>query len=461
VPERPNILLVQSDQHRYDCVGANGHPLLETPAMDRLASEGVSVPNAYTTIPLCVPARNSLLSGQWPTSHQCIANFDTEAPRPMRQDAPLFSEQLRDAGYRTGYVGRWHVDAERSPREYGFDDYVPEEEYADWRERQGIPDRPRENGWFGEPDPHIDPGESRVAWAADRAIELLGEYAQREDPFFLRWDTSEPHLPNVVPEPYASRYDPDDIEPWDSFDDDLADKPYVQRQQLRTWEVADWEWADWAPTVGRYLGEISLLDAQLGRLLEGLDEYGLAENTLVVYTADHGDMCGGHGMMDKHYVMYEDVTHVPLLVRWPAEMAADPNTDGFVSHSVDLAATFCDAAGAQRPPSFQGDSLVPMLRGESGGREDVFVQYHGNQLGLFTQRMVRDDRYKYVWNATARDEFYDLETDPTECDNRARDASLDAERHRLQERMIDWMESIDDPILNQWTRHQLADHATM
>ena len=109
----PNILLIHSDQHRFDCVGANGHPLLKTPHLDRLAAGGVNFTHAFCPIPLCVPARNSLLNGQWPARHLCIANYDTEAPRPAR-DLPTFSRALRDAGYFTGYVGKWHVDQHRA-----------------------------------------------------------------------------------------------------------------------------------------------------------------------------------------------------------------------------------------------------------------------------------------------------------------------------------------------------------
>ncbi len=125
------------------------------------------------------------------------------------------------------------------------------------------------------------------------------------------WSPSEPHLPNVIPEPYASLYPPAQVPPWPSFSDPLAGKPYIQRQQRVNWGVEGWTWDQWAPTVARYLGEITLLDAQVGRLLAQLDALGLADDTVVIYTSDHGDLCGGHGMVDKHYVMYDDVMRVP------------------------------------------------------------------------------------------------------------------------------------------------------
>lgn len=458
---RPNVLLIHSDQHRYDCLGGHGHDQLETPNLDSLAADGMDFEHAFTTIPLCTPARTSLLTGQWAHNHRCIANSDTEAPRGMRDGVPTYSEALSRAGYDLGYVGKWHVDGERSPLAFGFDDYVPRSQYAAWRRARGLPDRPRENDWFGEVDPGIEPRESELGWGADRIIEQLERYAASDGPFFVRWDPFEPHLPNVVPEPYASMYDPADLDPWPGFDDDLAGKPYIQAQQRRTWEVDGWEWSDWAPMVSRYLGEITLMDHQIGRVLDALDRLGLADDTLVVYTTDHGDMCGGHGMIDKHYVMYEDVVHVPLIVRWPGETSAGTVSDAFVSQSIDLASTFLDVAGVDESSTFQGESLVPALRGGDTGREDIYATYHGNQFGLYTQRMVRNTRYKYVWNATAPDELYDLQDDPGELENLARRDDHAAELDRLRDRLVDWMERVDDPVLNMWTRPMLAENRTV
>ncbi len=456
--EKTNILLIHSDQHRFDCVGVNKHPLLETPNLDRLACEGMNFTHAFTPIPLCVPARNCLLHGQWPGRHQAIANWDTEAPRPPGEGLPCFSKPLHDHGYYLGYVGKWHVHPVKNPRDYGFDVYVPEDAYEDWRVGQGVPPRPQVNEFFGEVDPCITPEQSRLAWGADHAMEMIRQATERTQPFFIRWDPSEPHLPNVVPEPYASMYPPEQVPPWPSYPDDFRHKPYIQAQQLRTWKIDQWSWRQWAPIVARYLGEISLLDAQLGRILACLDERGLADNTLVVYTTDHGDMCGGHGMIDKHFVMYDDVVHVPFLARWPARIRPETVCDAFVSSSIDLASTFCDVAGVPIPETFQGQSLMPLMAGQSGnGRQDIFSSYHGNQFGLFSQRMIRNRRWKYVWNAVAEDELYDLECDPGELCNRALTPECAGELARLRHRLLEWMSETSDPLLNYWIRTQLLE----
>ena len=450
-----NFLLIHSDQHRFDCLGVNGHAFLQTPHLDKLAAEGVNFTRAFCPVPVCTPARNSLLFGQWPTQHLAIANGDTEAPRPAREGLTSWSELLAGAGYQMGYVGKWGLDPRNGPTAYGFQDYVPEQDYAAWRAGQGLVPPPQAQGFFGETDQNIDAGQTRLAWGASRASDLLTRYAEADQPFFLRWDPSEPHLPNVVPQPYASLYPPAQIPPWPGYPDPLRGKPYAQAQQRRTWAVDGWTWEDWAPLVGRYLGEITLLDAQIGRLLSHLDALGLAENTVVIYTTDHGDMCGSHGMIDKHMVMYDDVVHVPLIVHRPGQ-AAPATCDAFVSGALDLAPTFCDLAGVPTPETFVGQSLLPLLDGAKGSDRDcIFSMYHGSQFGLYSQRMVRDTRWKYIWNATAEDELYDLAHDPGEIINLAAAPECRDELRRLRCRLVEWMEALRDPLCNIWLKPQL------
>jgi arylsulfatase A-like enzyme len=455
---QPNILLIQSDQHRFDCMGVNGHPMLQTPHLDQLAAEGMNFTHAFCPIPMCVSTRNSLMYGQWPTGHLAITNWNTETPRPAKDGLPTFSQSLRECGYTLGYVGKWHIHPHKNALDYGFHVYVPIKQYTSWRVNQGLPPRPRAQGWLGEIDPHITPEESKLAWSANLVIRLLEQAAQTNNPFFIRWDPDEPHLPNIVPEPYFSMYPPENLPSWPNFPDSLSGKPYIQQQQRRTWQIENWTWDDWAPVVSRYLGEISLLDAQIGRVLAALAALGLAGKTLVVYTTDHGDLCGGHGMIDKHFIMYDEVVRVPLIIRWPGVIAAGSQNDAFIINALDLAATFCDVAGAPIPATFSGQSLVPLVKGEKAmRRQDVYAMYHGCQFGLFTQRMVRDYHWKYVWNATAEDELYHLSSDPAELHNLATDLAAQPELTRLRHRLVAWMEETRDLILNPWIKTQLLE----
>lgn len=463
--EKPNILLLHSDQHRYDCIGATGHPQLRTPHLDRLIIEGVHFTHAFTPSPICSPARTSLMTGQWPTQHQNINLVgESEAPRATPSDVPTFSRILRDTGYYLGYVGKWHVDDDRvrdpTHKTFGFHDYIPEHEYHAWRRKQGIPAQPFDlsdglSTLYGTVDTHIAPDQSKIHWLADQTIHMIHRAARENSPFFIRLDPSEPHLPNVVPEPYASMYPATSIKPWPSFPDPLEDKPWIQRQQLRTWGVEDWEWEQWSPIVARYLGEISLMDSEFGRILAVLDQLRLTDNTLVIYTTDHGDMCGGHGMMDKHFVMYDDVTHVPLILRWPARLPAGQMYEGFVSNELDLAATFVDAADEEAPATFSGLSLLDFVSGKQEPRSDILATYHGCQMGLYSQRMIRDRKWKLIWNATERDELYDLAHDQGEIVNKIDDPTCGVERARLSYRLIEWMTATNDPLLNLLTEPQL------
>ncbi len=454
-----NILLIHADQHRYDALGVNGHPLVQTPNLDAMAEQGMNLTHAFSPIPVCAPARATLLTGQWPTRHHSICNAGTEVHAPVKEGIATFTECLSARGYTLGFVGKWGVNTRHGPRDFGFDQVCLESEYDLWRRSQGIPDKPKSNAWFGEVDPYITSQQSRLAWGADRVIDMLRERAQSDAPFFLRWDPSEPHLPNVLPEPYASMYDPTQIEPWPSFAETFQGKPYIQRQQLVSWGISDWRWDDWRPIVSRYFGEITLLDAQIGRVLRTLDELGLADDTLVVYTCDHGDMCGGHRMIDKHHVMYDDVVRVPLIARWPSRIKAGSVSDAFVCTAIDLARTFCEVGGADVPHDFQGISLLSVFEGAGNGRESAFSVYYGNQFGLYSQRMLRTRRWKYVWNPTAEDELYDLAQDPAELRNRSGDSDCVHELKKLRECLVSWMVATDDRLLNSWTRRQLLEGA--
>lgn len=454
---KPNIVLIHSDQHRYDCLGCTGNPIIQTPNLDRLADQGALFRHAFTPSPICSPARASLITGLWPTQHGCVNIPNTESYRPVHEHLPDVFGTLKEAGYGIRYVGKFHSETVRPPTSYGVDEFVSQSAYGAWRKKQGLPPQPRNNGWFGETDPTITPEQSRLAWGADQTIRMMRECHADGDPFFVRWDPSEPHLPCVVPEPYASMYPPETIPPWPSFADELEGKPYVQRLQRKRWGVEDWDWQRWAPVVGRYLGEISLLDAQIGRVLDALDELGVADNTLVVYSTDHGDFCGGHGMMDKHFSGYDDILRVPLILRFPETLRGGQTCDHFVSHSIDLATTLCEAAGAPVPETFEGRNLIADLgeRNATPPRKDILCMYQGCQMGLWSTRVVRDSRYKLVFHATAEPEFYDLQEDPGELVNRAEDAALATELKRLAGRLLQWMESIDDPLLNSWTRKQI------
>jgi arylsulfatase A-like enzyme len=305
---------------------------------------------------------------------------------------------------------------------------------------------PPPGGLFGAVDVGVRAEETSIAYQADHALRMLREAAGGGGPFFLRWDPPEPHLPNHVPEEDAGLYPPAKIPPWPSFPDPLVGKPPAQRRTRQRWGTDEWGWEKWQPTVSRYLATIDLLDRQIGRLLAELDRLGLTDNTLVVYTTDHGDMCGGHGMMDKHYCMYDDILRLPLLVRFPGRVASSSTCDALVSHEIDLARTLLSAAGIPVPPSFVGQDLLALSAGALEPRSDVLVQYFGTQQGLYSSRALCTHDWKYVYNPAAFDELYRLPTDPGELTNRVEDPTCAEILLDLRQRLGRQMTAIRDPL---------------
>ena len=446
----PNILLIHADQHRWDCLSLRDPSRVRTPNLDRLAAGGVDFTHAFTPNPICSPARACLQTGAWATTHGCVTIPGAEGFDRADPALPVMTQLIANAGYRVGHVGKFHAEVAGGPTAHGAETFVSYQAYARWREQQGLPPKPREQGLLGEVDPHVGCEQGALHWQGSEVLRLLAHYARTaaaddagRRPFFLRWDPPEPHLPCVIPEEAAGWYPPEGIAPWASFPDPLENKPAVQKRSRIRWGVEGWGWDRWAPVVSRYLAEIELLDRQVGRLLDALETHGLADDTLVVYTADHGDFCGGHGMMDKHYAMYDDIVRVPLIARLPGRLAAGTARDGFVAHEIDLARTFLSAAGVEAPPSFVGQDLLDPAAPD---RTEAFTQYQGTHQGLYSQRMLRDRRWKYVYNPVSTDELYDLADDPAELRNRVDDADAAGTLHRLRERMGERMTEIGDPL---------------
>jgi arylsulfatase A-like enzyme len=344
---------------------------------------------------------------------------------------------------------------------HGVEDYRPVWEYKNWREEQGLADECTTHGLFGDVDAGCPENASSLAWQADQVIEQIGKF--RDGPFFVRWDPPEPHLPCRPTPAFAERFADRAIPPWQSFPDSLKGKPAAQRRQLRIWGLEGWTWEQWLPVVRLYYGIIAEMDHHIGRVLDRLEALGLADDTLVIYSTDHGDYCGGHGQMDKHFNMYDDVTRVPLIIRHPGTRSAGSVCDAFASNSIDIAATILAAAGIDRPESFVGHDLARMAADtEFRPRPHAFAQYFGTESGASSIRMLRDRRFKFVYHPTGDcHEFYDLEADPGELCNRIADPALAVEIRRMQAELWHTMKECGDRLANRWTETELCGRAPM
>lgn len=457
-PENVNILFIQVDQHRYDCTGFSGKGLVKTPNIDKLASEGVIFTNSYSCIPTSCPARQSLISGKWPEQHKGLWNYDITLPvTPF--NGPTWTEKLSEKDIKMGYVGKWHVSDRKSPKDFGFDDYVPEWSYNNWRKKNNLPDYVwQDSRWvMGGYDP-VDKMQSRTHWLAQRVIEMIKKYQSEGKKWHVRFDTSDPHLPCYPVREFLAMYDKEKIQEWPNYRDDLSNKPYIQRQQIYNWELEDSNWEMWQGYLQRYFANITQLDDAVGMVIEALKEMGVYDNTFIVYTTDHGDAAGSHNMVDKHYVMYEEEVHVPLVMKIPG--VSHRIIDRFVNNQLDMAATFCDMY--QLDYKTQGESLLPLIEEKkeaSDWREYAFSNYNGQQFGLFVQRMIRDKRMKYVWNLTDTDELYDLESDPWELNNLVYSKEYKAELVRLRKALYEDLKQRKDPLIWQnAAKRQLIDN---
>jgi len=429
----PNFLLILFDQLRYDVVADPA--MCATPHLDRLRRDGTWFAGHYTPTGACSPARASLVTGLQPHRHG--VTVDVHAPtavvRDLPEGCPTIAELLRGAGYTTGYVGKWHLGQTRGPSARGFDAVGYPEGGLDPARAEALGDRvasmvytrPKTAG--GRPFPLYlrDPAPTSSVpafLARDTALELLGSVGAGERPFFVTVAFAEPHHPTILPPGYAARYDPAGLLPWPSFADSFEGKPRTNQASLDRFGVADFTWADWAPVVARYLATVTMLDECVGSLLASLDALGVADRTVVAVTTDHGDHTGNHRQFNKGPLMYEDVYHVPLLIRAPGAGSGEGREVAALTSHVDILPTVAELAGVGAPVG-SGTSLVPWLRGdEPPWRSSLLCEFHGDDFGLYSQRMLRWGHHKLVYNPNDVNELYDLGSDPHEMRNRAADS---------------------------------------
>ncbi len=449
----PNVLIFMTDQQQgatldpdHPCVLAN---------LERFAAEGVRFSRAYTPCGLCAPARASMMTGRYPSDHGMYNNYHSVPV--MHSDLfpgiRMFSENLVEAGYRLAYVGKWHVSGDRGPADVGWEDVDVMARLREARQRLGGPElkdvhhveMPR--GWHrpvldaiyeGALETHPDVQRTLVG------IETLRRLADSGQPWCLVISLVAPHDPYISPPQYPEHYDPEELPDPINLDDDLSDKPNVYRRQRETlWR--NFTRRDYARVRSRYFGMCTMLDDLFGWVLNALDETGQAQDTLVIYTSDHGDMMGGHGLFYKGVVPFEECYRIPLVVRWPAGIGRPGAVVNDYVTLNDIAPTILEACQAPPLEGIAGRSFLPLLRGQrpDDWPTEVFMQFLGTEY-YYTQRIICDGRFKYVFNGFDFDELYDLQEDPGETVNLARDPQYRDEIERLCERMWHWCHRAND-----------------
>ena len=449
----PNIVLFMTDQLRRDALGCYGNEICQTPNLDKLAADGILFEQAYTVSPVCSPSRASLMSGLYPHNHGVMINTHI-APawcRGLSTDTPTFSDRLKRAGYELDYAGKWHVHQDVGPEGFGFDRH--RQSGSAWGCVPGTEltiEFPGGDFTVAGTNPHAYE-EDRTWQVTNVGLEMLRERARGDRPFFLRIDAVAPHFPNFVPEPYASMYAPESISPWLNFDESFKSKPAAHLRKHREWHLEDKDWNWWRQVVAKYYGDVTLIDDCVGRVLEGIKECGIENETIFVFATDHGDATGSHKHFEKSGTMYDEVFRIPLLARIPGVW--NRRVKEFV-RLMDLMPTFIEWGGGEIPRELDAMSLVPLLHGGTPDTwpDSVYCESHGEVWGYSTQRMVRTESLKYVYTPHDLDELYDLESDPAEMSNFAEDPNYRNDLEKMRARLIGWNDATRDMFQWKWVR---------
>ena len=469
---KPNILIVMTDHQRADTVLPE-HPAI-TPNVARLAEEGVTFTNTFCPTPHCCPARATFFTGLYPSHHGVWNNICNRQALStgLNDGVRLWSEDLADAGYRLHFSGKWHVSIEESPKDRGWTEHFVSAAKGTYHGTSW--DRYR--ALAAQPDPVargageiLRPGYGTYRLygtgdktgqhdeiAAQHALDLLPQLAQSDEPWGLYVGFIGPHDPYIVPQKYLDMYDLDDVPLPPSYADGLADKPRIY-QRMRNTRFGQLSPREVREGIRHFWAYCTYLDDLFGQILAALDATGQAENTLVLYTADHGDYVGEHGLFAKGIPCFQGAYHVPAVVRWPAGLRnPGRRVDSYVSLA-DFAPTFIELAGQPLNRHFTGASLVPFLRDEtpSAWRDAVHTQCNGVEL-YYTQRSVMTRDHKYVFNGFDRDELYDLRADPHEMHNVADDPAYADVKRQMCGKMWRFAHDEDDTAINAYITVGLA-----
>lgn len=491
--KRPNIVFILNDHQAFHGHGVNGSQGPLRPRFEEFAQEGINFTDAYCVAPMCGPARRSLLTGLYPHTHGQVHNEND--PEYAHE---VYLDNLAEAGYENYYYGKWHAGPGcaydhhcEGLSETGYGNPYNTQEYDDYLKRRGLPraqhrvervftqdDYDRKNYfpgleegklyqcrdfWCGE---HavgvtVTPKETHEAFfLANLACEKLEELAKRDDgkPFTLRVDFWGPHQPFFPTQEFLDLYDPKKIKEHPTFRSQLKDKPYTLHMEANR-PIGDGEeiiypnplpWSEWQRILAHCYAHITMLDAAGGMIVDKLRELGMDEDTLIIWSTDHGDAIacqGGHFDKDSH--MAQEVMRIPLAMKWKGVISPGQVCDEMV-YTCDIPVTILDAAGRKFAHKTDGQSLLDLAfhrEGEDLWRKSLMCETYGHGYGCtIIGRMVTDGRWKYVCTENDLDELYDLENDPYEKVNLSVREEYDEKKEKMRALLIEKQKESDDPI---------------
>ena len=478
-----NILLITSDQQHWRTLGQN-NPEIQTPALDKLAAQGATFTRAYCPNPTCTPTRSSMITGKYPSQHGAYS-LGTKLP----ESEATLGDHFQAAGYRTALVGKAHFQPLQSTEEYpslesypvlqdlhfwqdfegpfyGFDhielarNHTDEahvgQHYALWMEEKGLTNW---RDYYLQPTGHVSEQRRKWhipeqfhynAWIAERSKALISEYRSQDQPFFLWASFFDPHPKYLAPEPWDTMYDPSKITvPSVTSGEHESNPPHLQLTQQADPDFSAWQEPngsgchgfhshlhdreELAKDIACYYGMVSCMDKNIGQIIDHLDALGLAENTLVVFTSDHGHYFGQHGLIAKGAFHYDDGIRVPMIARLPGRIPAAHISNSLQS-LVDYAPTFLSYCGVDIPDEMTGLDQRAVWNGdESAARDHLMVENRHQPTTLHLKTYI-DDRYKLtLYFDREYGEIFDLRDDPSEVTNLYAEQAL---RAQLTEAML-------------------------
>ena len=490
---KPNILFIFTDEQKQKTMRVYGNDRIRTPNLDKLSKESIVFNNSYVTQPICTPSRSSIMTGLFPHTTGCIKNNMV-----LNENIPTIAEILKDSDYELGYFGKWHLGNEEIPQ-HGFEKYwISIEEmykdtytkesykstrasYHEFLVRNGLkPDRELE-GYpiFSRKYTASLPEEySKPAFLAKEASEFIKK--NKDKNFVLYVGFLEPHMPFFGP--FDGMYKPEDVILPKNFDIPPDNNSPLKYRWLREFykrygfpdrngenDLLQSE-DDWRNLIARYWGLVSLVDKYVGKILQTVEECNISDNTVVVFTSDHGDMMGSHQLVAKS-VMYEEAVKVPLLIKIPWLNKSQKIIEHPVSQ-IDLVPTILDILGHSLPPHLQGKSLYPFLRGNKPlDQEAIFIEWNGEDAeywnvwnkdifpisekeiervrGAKMRTVITQDGWKLNISEAGENELYNLNEDPLEANNLFYERRYPNLVRNLFEKIKKWQrETNDEAILD-------------
>ena len=436
------VVVILGESVRYDMLNCYRQTGLKTPNLDRLAQQGIRFDRAYNCQPVCAPARSAIWTGLYPHTNGVMANS-----MPMGDTVHTIGQRLNDRGIHCAFMGKWHL----SGTDY-FDTGIPAPGWDPvyWYDMRTYLSElsPEDRIRSRKPATGMDP-----SWTAEmcyghrvtnRAVDFLARHKSEDFLMVVAYD--EPHHPWLCPVEYSEMYKDYAFPRSPNLDDPLTNKPVEQR----IWAAGKLGRKLPAYKHDQYFGAHTFIDCEIGRVLDEIEKS--APNALVIYTADHGVFLNSHRLQDKGPAMYEEITRIPFLVKWPGHAPANAKSSSLVSH-IDLDGTLMDYFGFEVPRTLEGGSLLPAFKDPAATvRKEVFIEFGRYEVdhdgfGAFQPiRCICDGKYKLAINLMVTDELYDLQTDPGEMNNLINSPEHASIRNDLHDRLLSWMNTSRDPL---------------